>query len=111
MCDFLKIYLSFNNFEQYRNHILSIIFKFIDKREIQGENASGFKLLKKKMDSIKEQIEHELKDQNIKEIFKEPSNLEGVETGKVTDYLKAVIFYTLEDRFKEIGEKDQNMEP
>ena len=59
------------------------------------------------MDFIKEQVEDELTDENIKYIFKEPVNLEGIEINKVTDYLKVNVFYTLEDRFKEIQEKDQ----
>ena len=54
------------------------------------------------MDFIKDQVEEELTDENIKQIFKEPANLEGVEINKVTDYLKVIIFQTLEDRFKEI---------
>ena len=87
MSDFLQLYLSFNNFEIYQKHLLSRIYDFIDKIEIKNQNAQGFKLLKKKIDLIKENIEDDLKDENIKEIFKDPANLEGIEINKMTNYL------------------------
>ena len=87
MSDFLQLYLSFNNFEIYQKHLLSRIYDFIDKIEIKNQNAQGFKLLKKKIDLIKENIEDDLTDENIKEIFKDPANLEGIEINKMTNYL------------------------
>ena len=87
MCDFLQLYLSFNNFEIYQKHLLSRIYDFIDKIEIKNQNAQGFKLLKKKIDLIKENIEDDLTEENIKEIFKDPANLEGIEINKMTNYL------------------------
>ena len=54
---------------------------------MKNQNTNGIKLLKKKMDLIKEQIEDSLADENIKEILQEPSNLAGVDINKVVNYL------------------------
>ena len=54
--------MCFNDFENYKNHILYKILDFIDKTETRGK-LNGFKLFKKKVDYIRDQVEHELSDE------------------------------------------------
>ena len=69
--------------------------------ELEKSNATGLKLLKKKVDLIKGKIEEELTDEEVKQIFLDPSNLQGFDLKKLTKYMESNIFQTLEDRLME----------
>ena len=56
---------------------------FIEIMELENCNASGLKLLKKKVDIIKRQIEEDLTDQEVKQIFLDPSNLKDLDLEKL----------------------------
>ena len=76
LVDFLELYISFQNFQKFKPKLLSKIVNFIEKMELENCNATGLKLLKKKVDFIKHQIEEGLKDQEVKQIFLDPSKLD-----------------------------------
>ena len=78
--------------------MLSLIIDFIEKTEIKNTKATGIKLLKKKVDAIKELIEDGLTDAEVFQIFQEPTNINGFDIKKLVNYMKVNIFDTLEDR-------------
>ena len=74
---------------------------YIQNMELEKSNATGLKLLKKKVDLIKGKIEEELTDEEVKQIFLDPSNLQGLDLKKLVKYMETNIFQTLEERLME----------
>ena len=64
------------------------------------KNSTGLRLLKKKVDCIKERIEDELSEKDLKRILISPNKVEEEEK-KLLKYLETNIFDTLLDKLAE----------
>ena len=111
-CDFLKLYLTLNDFNNFQNNLKQTLSSFIDNMDVQDPSISGFKLFKKKMDLLKSKIEDELTDKEIKEIFEQPNDMIcSIDSEKAIKYMHTNIFYSLEERYTEIKEKEEGLNP
>ena len=85
---------------------------YIENIEVENKEKDkkmkGFKLFKKQIDIIKLQIENDLTDDEITEIFEEDQKLQNIDLRKAKQYMNTGIYFALEERYEEILEDKTN---
>ncbi len=64
--------MAYKDPKKFSNNLNQSLSCFIDAIDLKEPSLSGFKLFKKKIDSVKNTIEEELSDKEVKEIFEQP---------------------------------------
>ena len=92
----------FHDPQKFSKNVASLIVDFIKKTEVKNGNETGQRLLKKKVDAPKIQIEKQLTDKELKQMFTGPTNLDGVDMTKLRKCMEINIFETLEEKFADL---------
>ena len=92
----------FHDPQKFSKNVASLIVDFIKKTEVKNGNETGQRLLKKKVDALKIQIEKQLTDKELKQMFTGPTNLDGVDMTKLRKCMEINIFETLEEKFADL---------